>query len=91
MLSKVLPNAIILTAISASVMTFAAPAEAKGDPLIGKTYSEAQGLISNWHGTLVVASIVGDVQDRDKCTVASWRKTKPLDGSGKPAARRPIC
>lgn len=84
MFSKVLSGAIVFTAISALATTVATPAEAK-DPLVGQTYAYAAGKIADWHGTAVVASVVGDVLDRDKCTVASWRKTKPLDDSGTPS------
>ena len=83
MFSKVSYGTMVFATVTVFATMVAAPAEAT-DPLVGQTYSYAQGKIADWHGTAIVASVVGDVLDRDKCTVASWRKAKPLDGTGTP-------
>jgi hypothetical protein len=66
------------------------PEAAAKDPLVGKTFAEAQAKISgDWHATAIVASAVGAVLERDKCIVTSWHKSSRLDASGypqKPAA-----
>ncbi len=47
---------------------------AYADPLVGETFSKASGMISSWGGTVVVSTVVGGGQNRDDCTITSWRK-----------------
>jgi hypothetical protein len=47
---------------------------ATADALVGKSFGDASGTIATWGGTAVVSTVVGDRQNRDDCTVASWRK-----------------
>ncbi|MDX1872150.1 hypothetical protein SBI67_08465 [Mycolicibacterium sp. 120266] len=87
--SHVSSGALALATLSVLALSTASPAQAD-DPLVGKTYAEAQGKIAgDWQATAIVASAVGDVLARDKCIVTSWRKSSRLDASGypiKPAA-----
>lgn len=44
------------------------------DALVGQTYADATAQILKWKAHPVLASVVGDVVDMDKCIVTSWRK-----------------
>jgi hypothetical protein len=48
---------------------------AKTDPLVGRTLADASSRVTKWNGTVVVASVVGGVLDRDDCIVTHWQKS----------------
>lgn len=44
------------------------------DALVGQTYADATAQIKKWKAHPVLATVVGDVIDMNKCVVTSWRK-----------------
>lgn len=65
-------------AVAASFAMLGAGAAA-ADPLIGKTYGDASGTVSDWGATPVIATQTGDQLSTDQCIVSSWSRSSSVD------------
>jgi len=70
---------VAVGAVAASFAMLGAGA-ATADPLIGKTYSDASGMVADqWNATPVVATVSGDQLSIDQCIVSSWSRSSSID------------
>jgi hypothetical protein len=74
----------IVGAVGAAILSVAmlGSGVASADALTGKTYDEASGMISGWHGEPVIGTVSGDQLATDDCIVTSWQKSMFLNSSG---------
>ena len=70
---------VVAVAAAASFAMLGAGA-ASADPLIGKTYSDASGMVADqWNATPVIATVSGDQLSTDECIVSSWSRSSSID------------
>jgi hypothetical protein len=44
------------------------------DPLVGKSYADASGMVGDWGGTAIISTVVGSRVATDDCIVTNWHK-----------------
>lgn len=72
-----------IAAAALSLTIFGYGIASADDPLVGKTYSDAEAQISKVGGKAVIGTVTGNQLALDDCIVASWRQAKFRDSSGR--------